>query len=300
MVEQIDFSSNSIVINPNFIYNRIDLFSKNCILLHVKNDNNDYMLEAQLFAKHAVLGVWMMKVSGSDFEEISRFIFNKYKNIEFLSFYNAVSDKTFIAKRHYSIILPESYDSIEMRISAKSRYNMRRMKKMAEKEYGKVIMIEYIQDEITDEIVSLYYKMKKQTLNIDYNLSYKDYIIRYHVTNVYMLCYGEKVAALLFTCEQCPIVYLENLAYDSDLAKFSPGMMAYDMMLEKLIEKGKTSLFLGGGDYDYKKKYDSIETTVTEGKIYRSTPIKFKYTCIDFYNKHLYWKVKRFKSFLSL
>ena len=82
MVEQVVFSSNDIKVHPDFIYNRIDLFSNNCILLHVHNELSDYMIEVQLFEKHAELGIWMMSVTGVEFDEISDFILNFLKNNE--------------------------------------------------------------------------------------------------------------------------------------------------------------------------------------------------------------------------
>lgn len=299
MVEQILYSPD-IIIHPDFIYNRIDLFSNNCILLHVHNDRNDYMLEVQLFEKYVVLGIWMMSVTGEEFDEISDFIFNTYDGIEYVSFYFAISDRVYTANKHYHVNLPATYDELKGRLSAKSRNTMSRKRKKIESEYGKIRLVEYENDSITDKIVASYFGMKERLNHICYNMTCRDYLTQYHVSNIYMMYAGEKIAAMILTCEQCSIAYLENLTYDSDFSKYSPGLLAYEMVLERLILKGKKSFFLGGGDYDYKKKYDSIETIVTEGKIYRSTPIKIKYSCIDFYNKHLYWKVKRLKSLLSL
>ena len=299
MVEQIDLSFPAIKIHPDFIYNRIDLFSNNYILLHIQNDNNDYYLEVELLKKHAVLGIWMMRIPGGVFDEISHYIFRNYKEIEYLSFFNAVSDKVFVPKNFYKVVLPKSYDELSERISSKSRNNMRRKKRIAEKEYGGVSLEEYVKEDIPDEVIDSYFKLKEKSLRINYNMSTRDYLIRYHVSNVYTLNFGERLVAILLTCEQCPVVYLENLTYDMEFAKYSPGMMAYDMVLEKLIDKGKDSIFLGGGDYDYKRKYDSVETTVTEGKIYKSRLISMKYGIIDFYNKHILWKMKRVKEKLS-
>ena len=110
---------------------------------------------------------------------------------------------------------------------------------------------------------------------------------------------GDRVAAMILTCEQCPIAYLENLTYDLTFSRYSPGLIAYEMVMERLISKGKKVFYLGGGNYDYKKKNDSIETIVTEGKIYRSWLVKMKYGWMDFYNKHLLWKIIWLRNKLS-
>lgn len=300
MVQQVEKTTDLKSISPDFIYNRIDLFCKDFIVLNVHNNTNDYLVEVRLHGNHAELGIWMMKVTGEEFDEISKFIFARYKEIEYLSFYYAISDRVYIKESHFHVVLPKSYEELKARISAKSRNTMSRKKKKAEADYGKIEMVEYENDGISDDIISLYFDMKEKTHHINYGLAYKDYLIKYHVSNVYVLYFGDKIAAIIITCEQCPIVYLENLTFDMELSKYSPGMMAYEMVLERLISKGKTVFYLGGGDYDYKKKYDSVETIVTEGRIYRSWLIELKYKWIDFYYKRLYWKIRYWKRKLSV
>lgn len=295
MVQQIDISTKVNSISPDFIYNRADIFCKNYILLNVRHGSNNYMLEVRLHGNHAELGIWMMKVTGKEFDEISKFIFTRYKEIEYISFYYAISDRVFTKGSHFHVVLPKSYEELEMRISSKSRYNMRRMRKQAIAEYGSIELEEFENENIPSDIISAYFEMKKKTHNVSYLMTSDDYLARYHVSNAYVLYLGEKIAAILLTCEQCPIVYLENLTYDMEFSNYSPGMIAYDMVLERLINKGKESIYLGGGDYSYKKKYNSVETAVTDGKIYRSLAITIKYKVIDYYNKHLFWKIRSLK-----
>lgn len=295
MVQQVEITTDVRLISPDFIYNRADIFCKNYIVLNVKNGTNSYSFEVQFHEKYAELGIWMMKVTGDEFDVISKFIFTRYKEIEYISFYYAISDRVYVAKKHYHVNLPETKEELKGRLSSKSRNTMSRKLKKAEAEYGKLMILEYQNEEVTDDIISAYFEMKQKTHHVRYNLTWKEYIDRYHVSNVYILFFGEKIASIILTCEQCSIAYLENLTYDMELSKYSPGMMAYEKVLEILISKGKKVFYLGGGDYDYKKKYDSVETTVTEGRIYRSWHVKLKYYCIGFYYKHLYWKIRYWK-----
>lgn len=299
MVQKVEIATDVKSISPDFIYNRADIFCNDYIVLNIKNSTNNYMLEVRLIGNHAELGIWMMKVTGEEFDEISQFIFTRYKEIEYLSFYYAISDRVYIKGSHFHVVLPESYDELEMRISSKGRYNMRRMKKMALTNYGSIFLKEFESENLPSDIISTYFELKKKTHKVSYMMTSNEYLVRYHVSNAYVLYFGYLIAAIIFTCEQCSVVYLENLTYDKAFSMYSPGMMAYDMLLEKLIQKGKVAVFLGGGDYDYKKKYDSVETSVTEGKIYRSWLIELKYKWIDFYNKHLYWKIRFWQSRLS-
>lgn len=300
MIQIIEITRDDISIVPDFIYNRIDLFCKDYIVLNVRGNKNNYLVEVRMHRNHAELGVWMMKVTGEEFDKISDYIFAKYKEIEYLSFYYAISDRVYNIKKHYHVNLPKTYEELKGRVSSKSRNTMSRKLKKAEAEYGKVTISEYQKEEVTDEIISVYFEMKQKTHNIRYNLAWQEYLDRYHVSNVYILYFGDVIASIILTCEQCPIAYLENLTYDMELSKFSPGMIAYEMVLERLISKGKTMFYLGGGDYDYKKKYDSVETVVTEGKIYRSWMVELKFKWIEFYNKRLFWKIQHWKCKLSV
>jgi len=287
MVQQVDKVLDDSVIRPDFIYNRIDLFTKDVILLHVQGDH-EYDLEVQLCSRHAELGIWMMPVSGRELDEIFQFLFRRYRNLDYIVFNNTISDRVFQPKRHYDVVLPDSCDMLRQRLSAKSRNTMSRKLKKAEAQYGRITMREYAGEAITDDILSEYFLMKAKTHHRDYQMTTQEYLSRYHVSNVYVLKFGEQSAAMVLTCEQCPIAYLENLTYDQTFSLYSPGMMAYEMVLERLITKGKTHFYLGGGDYDYKKKYGSMETQVTSGRIYRSKIVAARYKFHSFVNKYIF------------
>lgn len=286
-------------ISPNFIYNRIDLFSNDFILLHNMHSKSDFYVEAQLFSDHALLGTWMMDIKKEELEEISALIFSNYPSIKYTKFYHTKLDIPASLNNHFEVRLPRTYEELEDRLPPKSRRNMARKQRLLCQELGKPSFIEYQYPDIPDELIEKYFDFKKKTHHIDYNLSAKDYIKRYHVTNAYTLAYGQQPVAIVLTCEQCPIAYLENLTYNTEFASYSPGDISYDFVLKSLIQKGISSIFLGGGDYRYKKRYGSIETAVSDGVIYRSKLIKLRYKCIDFYNKHLLWKIKSLKNYLK-
>lgn len=288
--ENFDFSK----INPNFIYNRIDLFSDDYEILHVSNIDSEFYCEINVHTKYIELGSWMMSIDNISLNEITSFLFQKYSFVEFLSFHNTITNKSYIIKNHFHLNLPDSYEELKNRISSKGRYNINRNKKKAKEKFGELQFIEYHGD-IPKDIILCYFQLKKETHHIDYNLSCEDYLKRYHVTNSYILYFGKNIAAILFTCEQCPIVYLENLTYDIKYSQYSPGQIVYDLLLERLISKGVKLFYLEGGNYDYKKRYGSIETIVNDGTIYRSFFFHLKYILVDFYNKHILWKLDKIR-----
>ena len=140
--------------------------------------------------------------------------------------------------------------------------------------------------------------IKEKSHNIGKIENYNAYLQKYHISNIYVLYFGEDIAAILFSCEQCSNAYLENLSYDIQYSKYSPGQQIYEYAMIRLIEKKIRCIFLGGGDYDYKRKYGSIEETLYDGVIFRNVLAKAKYNLITYYNKHLYWKIKRIKQLL--
>ena len=101
-------------------------------------------------------------------------------------------------------------------------------------------------------------------------MSSDEYRKKYHVTDLYALFDNcEKPIAVLLSCEQCEGVYLENLAYDINYSKFSPGKQLYHIYLHELINKHKKALYLLGGNLSYKKRYGSIYVHTFFCTVYR-------------------------------
>lgn len=55
-----------------------------------------------------------------------------------------------------------------------------------------------------------------------------------------------------------------------EFQKYSVGFQIYVFFLQRMIEKGKKNIYLGGGNYDYKKRFGSIEEIIYEGYLYRN------------------------------
>lgn len=259
-------------VEPNFIYNRFDLFEDD---VHLITINNKYIpLHICYDTGVAHLGVWEKKLSWMEFQYICRFIFDEFHDVNFIrakrvditdyKLKNLVND--------YYICLPKSTHELSDRLTSKERYNLRRSSKLLEAYCnGKKQILEY-DDTKTEffDLISLYFKLKYITHKKDYHLSPAQYKNKYHVSNIYALKYGEKTVSILLSCEQCSSVYLENFSYDTNYSKYSPGRLIYDYYLKILVNKGKERLYLKGGNLSYKKHYRSIENYVADLKISRS------------------------------
>ena len=89
------------------------------------------------------------------------------------------------------------------------------------------------------------------------------------------------------SCEQCPIVYIENLTYDLQYSKYSCGQILYDIYLTQLIIKGYKELYLAGGDLAYKKRYGSIEEAIFNGIVFRSKIAEEIYAIREFVHRKI-------------
>lgn len=83
--------------------------------------------------------MWGVEVSNEFMKYISRWIFNKSDNIDQILVYTAIQeniDKKCEKKNDIFIELPSSIEELELRLSSKGRYNIRREKKLQSQYLG--------------------------------------------------------------------------------------------------------------------------------------------------------------------
>ena len=282
-------------INPNFIYNRFDMFCDNFVVLKAEREEERLILEARIYDKYAELGIWKMQISNTILKEISNFLFQKYPNISYTKFFFCNTDGKYKEVQHFSINFPASIESFLQRRSSKSRHRLNKQRHQAEREIGSISFHEYKREDCPEEVIKYYNLWKERTHHIG-KIDTESYFQKYHVSNIYVLYFGNNLAAIMFSCEQCPIAYLENFSFDIQYSRYSPGQQIYEYVMIRLIEKQFKSVFLAGGNYEYKRYYGSIEEELYDGLIFRNTFHRLKYNLVTYYNKHLYWKVKRIKN----
>lgn len=292
MVQELDKKYIS-QISPDFIYNRFDMFCDNYIVLIAEQGQEKHIIEACIFNKYAELGIWRMQISNALLKEISKFLFKKYHQIGYIKFFFCNTDGRYKKVTHYSIEFPDSTESLLQRRSPKSRRRLDNKRHQVEREIGEIKYQDFTKDNCPEEIVNIYNIWKEKSHHIGKIEEKELFFEKYHISNIYVLYFGKDIVAILFSCEQCPIAYLENLSYDIRYSKYSPGLQIYEYMLNRLIEKNIKVIFLGGGNYEYKQKYGSIEEILYDGVIYRNVYSKLLSIFMTYYNKHIYWKIKK-------
>lgn len=255
---------------PNFIYNRYDLFCNKdeYRVIKLKNNGEEKIIEYRIMGEQVELGLWLMPITVEELETLVAYIAKKHKEVKKVSYKNGVLGYgRYKRHNHFRIIFPDTVEEMEKCISSKSRSKMRKKLRFAEEDYGTMKYLEYEKENIPLEIVEKFFEFKYTTRNRVYKMTAQEYLDRYHVSHCYVLMFGDTVGAVRFACEQCPVVYGENFAYNPEMQDYSLGRAIFFHHLIRMVQKKHTELFFAGGEFEYKKHYGSIEETLFDCNI---------------------------------
>ena len=274
-------------ISPVFIYNRIDLFNPQHDIVCAHYEEREYCFEIMYEHDTAILGVWLMDIPVNVFCKCIDYIFSKRKQVKKIIYEYGKNKMGYsYQKNHFRIELPNSIDALKSRLSSKGRYNIRREFRLLKEDFNGCMFINGSYLDIPEEIIEKYLQLKKITHGKDYKMTAREYVKKYHVTDIYYLKLGNgDIPAILLSCEQCKTVYIENLTYDLNYSKYSPGQVLYDLYLCELISKGFKEIYLAGGNLEYKRRYGSIEDISYNAVIYRNKFLEFCYVVRQYFRK---------------
>ena len=287
---QIDIADREFIKENEFIYNRYDIFYGNDFTLYrVREQGSCIYIPFHREGRHGEIGVWQTPMSEWAFNILINTIFHNHSIVDLKVRYSQNQYKSCLTMtNHLYISLPEPNTDILDRMKKKARYNLNRSRLHLSEAVGGLQFKVYTSDHVPEAIIQNYFIWKQKTHGTEYHLEADKFIARYHISHVYVLeTRDEQAIAILFTCEQCADVYLENLSYDSQYAKFSPGMILYVYTLQALIDKGKRSIFLGNGNQPYKMHFNSINTVAYSGKIYKIEVIKVIGNLFSYLHKYI-------------
>jgi len=252
-------------VSPDFIYNRFDLFCEDGFFAVRVGEK---VIEYRVDGERAELGLWLTDITAEELEQLILYIVRTHGDVRQITCSNSVIPYgTAKAHNHFRIVFPETVEEMESRVSAKSRSKARKKLRFAEEACGESKITEYEGSEIPDSVVEAFFRFKLATRGREYNMTPAEYLSRYHVSHCYVLTVGETIGAIRFACEQCPVVYGENFAFNPELSDYSLGRYIFMYHLSRMVEKGKSQLFFAGGDFEYKTHYGSIEETVYDCRI---------------------------------
>ncbi len=290
-------------VTPDVIQNRFGSLYGTYTLLELEDGGRRLLVPLHVEGKEARLGLFLSDASTASLEELCAFVFARFhvKRISWDCSLNPLG-KRYVRRNHpanhWKVPLPATAEELWGRMSRKSRYNRRREEKILLERLGtgsgpdgsrgkadetnevvtadapgkqELVMTEYAgAGSIPVSVVKAFFDFKRVLMGREYGLSPEEYLSSYHVTNAYTWTCGERTIAIVFSCEQGQDVFLENLTYAPELEEFSPGFHLYALVLERLVAKGKRSLFLGGGRQPYKSRFGGTEDSCWNVEAYRS------------------------------
>lgn len=256
---------------PNIHFNKPSIIKGKCIIHYeVYEWNNVTHIEVEITGIKAIIYGFLMPISYLGITKLVKSIFRHYP-VLYVEYENILYGLG--AKSHNQqalIYLPDDVQQLRERNSSKSRYNIKREKRLIEQEIGKYTIESYKGTKIPDNIIEKYFEYKRISHGRDFGVTPSEYIEEHFVSDVYVMRENEHILAICLSCENdFPNVYFENFSYDNKWKHLSVGSVMYDIYLEKLIEKKVKVVFLGNGQYEYKKKYGSRYIDCYSGKKYR-------------------------------
>lgn len=258
--------------SDDLIYNRFDLIyqGRDIERFEYATEEGIFTINVHCRGNRATFDVWGKKFPEEVFLQAVCDMFDRHPEIDFLDIKRAGNQFLDVleAQKDIRIQLPGSVEQLIGRLRKKSRATIRRNSRRLSEMYGD-LRLELYHDRVSKEAVDQYFLWKKHSHNTEYNMSPEKYIKNYFVTDTLLLKAGTTNAAVLFLCHIGRIAYLENLAYNCALSRFSPGLLVYIRALEELIKRGCSYFYLGGGDYGYKTRFDAEVRTVYSGSIQR-------------------------------
>ncbi len=257
----------------DFIHNRFDLQGNDLgefYLLQLEEQDSTIYLQLRIKGAVAQLGMEFCEIPKKAIKRIARFVFEAFpavKQIEYKNGFVALGQEA--CHNYFVLQLPESIEELQGRQNAESRKKLRKRRHLVERELGEITFEEYDREHIPLGAINRFFEFKNMTHQREYGMTEVGYLANYYVTHLYVLKINGEVEALRLTCEQCDGVYAENHSYNPVYGKYRLGQLLYDHVLTRLVEKGKKTFYLSGGDYDYKRHYGSQELQVFDCVISR-------------------------------
>lgn len=258
--------------NPDVIFNRFDLLYNSNQYIYIVADAQQWTVPYKIEGNIAFLGLYLVEIPKNIFDELIHFIFQQNRHIHKIYLKRSRNNyhKHIRQGNHFRIELPDTFDSLLERLSKKGRYNYKREKRLLHN-IGDVEYMHYDTQASLNNIVAVFFSFKYKTHGRDYHMLPEEYVKNYSVSDAYSMQVNGKIVAVLLSCEQCECVFLENLSYDIEFEKYSVGFQIYVFFLSEMIKKERKHIFLGGGEYEYKKRFSSIEEITYDGYIYKTT-----------------------------
>ncbi len=277
---------------PNFISNRFDLLYDDYELY----DLGTGVVPVKIDGKVAKLGMTLQIYSDETLHKFYNLLFAKHPSLETIIIKHSLSSYGITSKNnqfyHYPywhIELPVSVEDFSNKLSARVRYNTKWYPKKISEDIGDLKISRISAQDTTESMGKQFFAWKKESHNCDYNMSTKEYLKTYGVTETYLMYIGSDLLAIGFICTTGENVYFEQFAYSQEAKykKYSLGMVLYYHIICDLIRLKKKNFYLSGGYLDYKKRYNGVCQYTYSGTISRKNKLEHKHHSFWWHLRHM-------------
>ena len=264
------------LVQPNIIYNRFDIkYNGDFEVLKIEYKKCIQYVAIHIHSnKKCYIGIYMTELEQCVFDKMISFITKKYgKKINKIHVTQGlIKNSNLENKMHWLLNLPDTVEEYWAQFSSQTRHVRRKRLSRMQNEYD-VSFEHYEKHQINEQLITLFFKLKSQTEDdVCYNTNEEGVTLFlsdfYHITDVYVIKINDKIEAMqLCSVTDKNDVYFENLTYNKEFSNYGLGMMAYYYAIEQLIERGYKRIYLGGGDYSYKKDSKAVKSETMSGDI---------------------------------
>lgn len=273
-VEQIKDNKDKILqenVLPNVCWNRFDLrYGTDYDLSKINGERWCGYVASHVEGSTINVSLYLREMDPDTFNEFAKYLFEFYPNAKNLFVLHTYTEIASIEQKvHWHVDLPETIEEFDACLGKDVRRNTKRYPKKIRENVGEYTIKYFVADDCPDDIVMTYFKWKNQTHGTDYGLSPKQYLQKFCVTGAYVMGTDSEILAIGFISEIGENVFFENFSYNSEYAKYSPGMVFYHYLISDLIARGKKKLYLLGGNLEYKKYFNGVATMTRTGFLLR-------------------------------
>jgi hypothetical protein len=243
---------------PNVILNRFDIkYGNDFDLYRVETQNESHHIAVHQSRRTLELSLYMHDMAVDTLIYFIRFLFDNYGQAQEVRIRGLKTPIPGVKQKlHLHINLPESTEKFDLSLSHSIRYNLKRYTKKIRRQFGEVEIKHFSGTNIPKDVVTEYFRLKKISHGAEYS---KNYIDDYFVTDCYVMRVANAIASIVFIVDTPPNVYLENLTYNPDFAKYSVGTILCHHVIHDLVNQRREQFYLLD-DHEYKRHFNSIGT----------------------------------------
>lgn len=253
--------------SDDLILNRYDLHNAEYDQYSFESEAGEvYEIAFHLFGKVLYINVWGKTIPEKIMDAVVNVAYDRYPEalrIRIIRMRNNYRDQL-DESTELVLYLPNTEQELMDRMKHNGRYNFLKKKSELERLYGEISFLIY-DDAIPDTVLNAFFKWKEVTHSRHYDITPKEYIEQHHVTGAILMMVGGNAVSVLLFCLVNDVAYLENLSYDVEYERFSPGFIVYQRFLCELITRSVKTVFLGGGRLQYKTRFKAVRYTCYSG-----------------------------------